>query len=142
MTDRIYGFEGPYHFLSNFFIEADGLSGEHRFQASKAVEEKERDWVLAAKTPGQAKGRGRNVKLVPDWDDVKVGVMLAVVQYKFQDPHLAKMLLDTGYLELIEANTWGDRYWGVDKETGEGQNYLGRCLMHVRTELRTGERTL
>jgi ribA/ribD-fused uncharacterized protein len=140
MTDAIYGFEGPNHFLSNFFIEADGLSGEHRFQASKTDNEKERLWVLAAKTPGEAKGRGRKVTLVSNWDDVKVGVMLAVVQYKFQDPHLAKMLLDTQYRELIEANTWNDRYWGVDKETGVGQNYLGRCLMHVRTELRTGER--
>jgi len=136
MTYEIYGFDGPNHFLSNFYIESDGLSGEHRFQASKARDEKQREWVLAAKTPGEAKGRGRNVQLVDDWDAVKVGVMLAVVQYKFQDEHLAKMLLDTGHAELIEANTWGDTYWGVDKETRVGQNYLGRCLMHVRTELR------
>ena len=35
--------------------------------------------------------------------------------------------------ELVEGNTWGDRYWGV--YNGQGKNWLGRLLMQVRGEI-------
>lgn len=35
--------------------------------------------------------------------------------------------------ELVESNTWGDRFWGVDHA---GENWLGRVLMETRTQLR------
>lgn len=44
-------------------------------------------------------------------------------------------LLNTGEAELIEGNTWGDKFWGAvwDKELGwVGQNWLGKLLMEER----------
>lgn len=139
MTDRIYGFDGEYAFLSNFWVEADGKSGEHRFQAAKAESVEEKLWVMSAGTPGESKGRGRRVKMREDWDTYRLWAMLRVIQFKFADPTLAARLLATGDAELIEANTWNDRFWGVDKATGVGQNQLGKTLMHVREELKIAQ---
>ena len=50
-----------------------------------------------------------------------------------QHPELAEALLRTDDCELIEGNTWGDRYWGtVD---GYGENQLGQILMDIRKKL-------
>ena len=47
---------------------------------------------------------------------------------------LGLRLLATGDAELIEGNTWGDRYWGI--VNGAGENRLGTLLMDRRAELR------
>ena len=60
-----------------------------------------------------------------------------VVARAWSDPEYRQRLLDTGDRELIEGNTWGDRFWGVCR--GEGENKLGRILMRVRDELRAAE---
>ena len=62
--------------------------------------------------------------------------MRKVLEYKFENPELRAKLLDTGDRELIEANTWHDTYWGVDKWSGKGHNMLGKLLMKLRDELR------
>lgn len=60
--------------------------------------------------------------------------MLDCVRSKFiLSKVLEKKLLDTYGAELIEGNTWGDRYWG--KVQGEGENMLGLTLMRVREGL-------
>jgi predicted NAD-dependent protein-ADP-ribosyltransferase YbiA (DUF1768 family) len=46
---------------------------------------------------------------------------------------LAERLMATGDAELIEGNTWGDRYWGVVDGTGE--NRLDKHLMQRRGAL-------
>ena len=70
-----------------------------------------------------------------DWDKVRVEEMYQIVKNKYEQNSCVKeILLSTGERELIEGNTWGDRFWGqVDKT---GLNYLGRILMQVRYELR------
>lgn len=45
------------------------------------------------------------------------------------------MLIATGDAILREGNHWGDRFWGVDARTGEGENHLGRLLMELRAEI-------
>jgi len=76
------------------------------------------------------------VKLRPDWDDVRIGVMEEVVRAKFnQNPHLAARLMATGQMPLVEGNDWGDTFWGVDVKTGKGENNLGKILMKIRSEL-------
>jgi predicted NAD-dependent protein-ADP-ribosyltransferase YbiA (DUF1768 family) len=50
--------------------------------------------------------------------------------------NLGDMLLSTGDELLIEGNTWGDTYWGVDLKTGIGENKLGKILMKVREEIK------
>jgi len=137
MTERIYGFRGEAFFLSNFFVEKDGLTSEHKFQSAKTYAPEWQRRILDAPTPAKAKYEGRSVPLRPDWEDIKLGVMRLVVQTKFTDPDLRRLLLATGDADLIEANTWGDRTWGVDEKTGKGQNLLGRLIMETRGLLRT-----
>jgi predicted NAD-dependent protein-ADP-ribosyltransferase YbiA (DUF1768 family) len=135
-------------------------STEHAFQAQKVMNLNVRREIAALDTPGKAKRMGKKVKLRPDWEQVKDEEMYEEVetrkpkkQFKvvptksktkplydvcfvkfFSDPELNEMLQATGDAELIEGNTWGDKYWGVCR--GEGQNKLGKILMRVREEMR------
>ena len=141
----IYGFNGEHRFLSNFEPSAITMADrityptvEHAYQAAKATSLAARERIAALATPGGAKRAGRALVLRDDWERVKDAVMLACLRAKFgQHPELAAKLLATGDRELIEANTWGDRVWGVDYRTGAGENRLGIALMAVRTELRS-----
>ena len=141
-TNRIDSFSGDFAFLSNFFespIEIEGHAYptvEHAFQAFKTHNLVERKNIREAETPGKAKRMGRNVGLRPDWESVKIELMLAFITKKFKDPVLKQKLLETGNAELIEGNTWHDTFWGVDSNTGKGKNWLGRLLMEVREEIR------
>lgn len=137
MTPRtvIDSFSGPYRFLSNFWVEEDGLTVEHCFQAMKTLDSEEQHWILEADTPGKAKRLGRKCTLRLDWEEAKDEAMYFLVKDKFfPGSDLASLLLGTGDAELIEGNTWGDTYWGVCN--GEGQNKLGKILMQIREELR------
>lgn len=134
--------EEQYRFLSNFYearVEYGGLtygSNEAAFQAQKCMTEDEKI-PFTEFGPGKSKGIGCHVRLRPDWDEVKVGIMEEIVYAKFiQNPELAAKLLATGKKVLVEGNHWGDICWGVDTRTGRGENHLGRILMKVREELR------
>ena len=134
-------FAGPYRFLSNFFAKPmlwDGVrfpSAEHAYQAAKCARSDHFELVRNALNPGAAKRMGRKIALRGDWEAVKEKVMLSVVRAKFADPYLRRKLIATGTAELVEGNTWGDRFWGVCR--GEGENRLGKILMKVRAEIRT-----
>ena len=60
---------------------------------------------------------------------------ITLLQQKFSDPSLAEKLISTHPNQLVEGNTWGDRFWGVDLKTRLGQNRLGRLLMILRDGL-------
>lgn len=139
---QIYGFNGQYRFLSNFWdapVMFDGMlfqNNEAAFQAAKCLDKTDRE-PFTTMEPVKAKRAGRRVKLRPDWEDVKLGIMKTIVRDKFtRNPDLGARLLATGDMQLVEANTWRDRFWGVDQTTGKGQNHLGLILMEVRDELR------
>jgi ribA/ribD-fused uncharacterized protein len=133
---RIIAFRGEYRYLSNFYVEEDGQTVEHRFQAAKAITPEDRIWVRKAPSPDEAKRRGRRVTLRSDWEQVKDDVMLGLLRAKFAPgSKLARQLMSTRGLVLEEGNTWGDTYWGVNLYTGEGENRLGKLLMQVRSEL-------
>ena len=144
MADKagIRSFSGRYQFLSNFFpclVIYEGVaysSAEHAFQAAKTLSIPGRGYVAQARRPGEAKRRGRAVVLRSDWEEVKEAVMLGVLRSKFEDEDLRRQLVETGDAELIEGNTWGDRYWGVDQR--QGLNRLGMLLMHLREEITGG----
>ena len=135
----IDNFAGKYAFLSNFYmvyVDYEGLtytSSEAAFQAAKTfdLEEKKR---FADMSPKEVKRAGRRIPLREDWEEVKDDVMYAVCKEKFRNPDLRDRLLATGDEELVEGNTWNDRYWGVCK--GEGENKLGKILMRIREEIR------
>lgn len=134
--EKIVTFSGDYEFLSNFFpspVEFEGHvypTVEHAFQAAKTLDPAERDKIRALPTPGQAKRAGKRVQLRPDWNEARVLVMGELVRRKFESTELRRLLLATGNAELVEGNTWGDRFWGVCKGTGE--NRLGKILEAVR----------
>lgn len=138
--NAINKFTGRYRFLSNFYpcpVKFDGdvyPSVEHAFQAAKTLNTDERTQIRHAISARDAKCLGRKASLRLDWEDVKVGIMLGLLRSKFDNPALSKALIATRNFELIEGNTWGDRFWGVDT-LGCGQNMLGKLLMQIREEL-------
>jgi N-glycosidase YbiA len=143
VIEKISRFRGPYEFLSNFYPAVVRLNDvpyptvEHAFQAAKTDVEIDRHWVGMATTPAEAKKRGRKVSLRPDWEDAKLGVMLDLLRQKFAIPHLGAQLAATLDVELVEDNWWGDNFWGTVR--GEGENWLGVLLMHVRKEVQLSE---
>jgi ribA/ribD-fused uncharacterized protein len=122
---------GNHLFLSNFYRH--GWTVEHHYQAAKTDDPQWAARILGARTPGAAKRLGRQCPMRREWEAEKDTVMLALLRLKFSDEKLAKQLLATGDTELVEGNTWGDRYWGVCD--GKGKNMLGNLLMEVRETL-------
>lgn len=155
---RIDSFTGKYFFLSNFYEALildelfaspytlswksesySAVTTEHLYQAAKCVNFVDRINILSAKTPADAKKLGQKVELIPNWDSVKIEVMERCLESKFAPNRPeAKWLLDTGYADLVEGNTWGDMTWGVNlKLPGfPGRNLLGTLLMQQRARLR------
>lgn len=142
IVPMISSFTGAYRFLSNFqpcgITLADGMyaSVERAFQASKTDDPTARKQIREASCSAEAKRLGRRVTLRSDWEHVKVDVMLGLLRQKFGAEPFRSLLLATGQTVLVEGNTWGDQYWGVNAQTGVGHNILGNLLMKVREELR------
>ncbi len=147
----ITSFRGSYRFLSNFYghkpehikftVVVDGVefhTSEHGFMASKTTDLETRRLIQAMPGAMQAKmywhDESKQHLLREDWDEIRLSTMLDMLRQKFAHPKLQQMLLDTGNVILIEGNNWGDTFFGVDEETGEGESWLGRLLMMVRTE--------
>lgn len=150
MLGPIYKFNFKYRFLSNFHpsqIRYEGalyFSVEHAYQAAKTLDLDKRKALQVSHgtelswNPGKARAWGRRVELRPDWEDVKLDIMEKLLRRKFADPDLRRQLLATGDRELIEGNTWGDRFWGQCEAEGilSGDNNLGKLLMKIRSDLR------
>lgn len=132
-------FKGETKWLSNFAlvkIVLDGIeypSTEHAYMSAKCSNP---TWKKVCANPtitcGQIKFLGGTVKLVDNWNDIKLDVMTDCIQQKFVQEPYRTMLIETGDQFLQEGNNWGDLIWGVDIETGEGQNLLGKLIMNVR----------
>lgn len=136
---KITEFKNEYSFLSNFYgspASFDGIlypTSEHAYQAAKTLSQEERNAILAARTPAQAKKLGKKVTLRGDWNDVRINIMYEIITDKFnRNEILKKKLLETGDSELEEGNWWNDTFWGVCKNVG--QNHLGKLLMKYRNE--------
>jgi ribA/ribD-fused uncharacterized protein len=125
-------------YLSNFYesvILHDGMlyrNAESAFQASKCTEPKDR-LLFQSLLGAEAKALGKKVIMREDWNEVRLSIMWDVLQAKFaQHPDLIAKLIATGDEEIIEGNTWNDKFWG--KYNGEGMNHLGIMLMAIREE--------
>lgn len=140
IPQKINVFDDQYAFLSNFYpatVTYEGmtyLSSEAAYQAAKCTDPADRK-VFQTLTPGKAKRLGQQVQLRKDWDQIKISVMTEILENKFQNPTLKAKLIETGNATLIEGNIWHDTFWGVDLNTGKGQNHLGILLMDLRTKL-------
>ena len=144
MLTKIDKFKDKYYFLSNYYkapVMYHGIlftNNEAAFQSAKLIGTKYeyRRREFSNLPPNQAKRKGRQVVLRPDWEQVKDKVMYDIVKSKFKtNAGLKTKLLATGNVILIEGNTWNDTYWGYDLNKKQGLNKLGNILMQVRYEL-------
>jgi ribA/ribD-fused uncharacterized protein len=132
---EIKGFFGDYRWLSNYHlidIDFEGLvypSTEHAYQAAKTNNLSIREEFLGL-TCNEARLKGQEIELRPDWEDIKFSVMYKVNEIKFENEELLAMLKETGTKYLEETNDWGDTLWGICN--GEGKNDLGSILMKIR----------
>lgn len=138
---RARQFREDLYFCSNFYplpvgIEYKGLiypTAENAYQVQKVAENLREPFVTM--TAKEAKDAGAIVSLSDDWENQKLTIMYDIVRLKFRIPELAEHLINTEPERLIEYNDWGDTFWGVDSETGVGENHLGKILRRVRQEL-------
>lgn len=143
--DKINEFKGAYRFLSNFYRRSfmyrgqEWFHSEGAYMAEKTTDEVMRQYIRTLENPAEAKAAGRRLVLRPDWETVKYGLMVNILQAKFSTEPLKSMLLNTGDAELVEGNWWGDKVWGVCLKTNVGQNLLGKALMQVRAELKQSQ---
>lgn len=139
-------FRGKLLFLSNFYrrpfehplLATTVATSEHGFNALKTEDAAMREWVLKAPTAQEAKVRGRRVPLREDWDEsYRLIAMAATLEAKFAEPYMAKRLVGTGEIELVETNFWHDQFWGdcmCSKHADvPGENMLGKQLMAIRS---------
>lgn len=143
---QISSFTGQHAYLSNFHMSSQpvildnliGFSVEHVFQAAKTIDPAEQDIILSQPTPGLAKRAGRAVTLRSNWDELRLGIMVAAIHSKFSDERLKTSLLSTQDADLFEGNHWHDTFWGVctcATHQNQGQNWLGIILMLERSRL-------
>lgn len=142
-ADLICSFTGEYAYLANFYpckIIMHGLSfrsSEQAYHWHKLALPGDREYLLSMDTPMRAKKYARSCEMVPDWDEMRTGIMLEVLLAKFtQNPELHRLLIETGKATLVGGNRWGDQFWGCvwspENGTWEGENHLGRTLMTIR----------
>lgn len=140
--NNIVSFRGEYNFLSNFhpvkFLH-DGIlmySVEHAYIYEKFKNNAEvKRWVKNITNAGALKRKTKGITPIEGWNRKKLNVMYRLCFIKFGTNSTYKhRLISTGDKEIIEGNTWGDKFWGVVEENGEfvGDNYLGRILMSIR----------
>lgn len=134
----IKGFQDEYRWLSNFHLVVVRLYGhkypsvENAYQAAKTLDIDAREQFIYC-GPSKAKQLGKTLQLRDDWDQLKMVVMLNLLQQKFSNTDLKTKLKNTGDMYIEETNTWGDTFWGVC--SGIGENNLGKLIMRIRSKL-------
>lgn len=146
------GFRGEYDFLSNMFpfeVHYKGLSfpsSEHLYQWLKVDPEAPNgpEWQEKIRTANHGKLAKTLIRYkkcpivkVEDWDAFRIESMRIALWAKFRQPEMARRLLATGDMALVEHNQWKDTFFGVYH--GSGQNHLGQLLMKCRMYLRSLE---
>jgi ribA/ribD-fused uncharacterized protein len=143
--NTVYGFFGPFRFLSNFHvvqIPYNGLvypSTEAAYMSAKTTDRSIHKLLTQARNPSDARKIGKTLVLREGWDDMRLEVMEEVNRIKysqtdyFDSMKLRDMLKVTTPAVLVEANWWGDTFWG--ECNGIGENNLGKILMKIRESL-------
>lgn len=151
MADRFHFFwGGPFSQFAKAPFELDGqrfATAEHYMMWRKAQLFGDADAaakILAAKTPGEAKGLGRKVRRFNHqvWDREKRGIVRAGSLGKYQQNAMFKgRLLATAPALLVEASPM-DTIWGIglaaddpraeDPSQWLGENLLGQILTETR----------
>ena len=145
-VDYVWGFFDEYRYLSNFHMHPIKMpdmitypSTEHAYQAAKTRDFEVRRLIAQLPTPGQAQRFGQQVELRDDWGEIKLDIMGIANVLKFANKELMTKLQSASPKILVEANWWGDRFWGMSWLVEQpklgvliGQNILGQILMEIR----------
>ncbi len=128
---------GEYSYFTRYPIEIHDViwyTTEHYFQAMKFPHDPEyQEKIRTTKACHDIKklGNTRQIKLRPDWEEVKENIMMIALRAKFdQYPELKQLLLSTAGHGVVE-HTENDNYWG-DAGDGSGLNRLGDLLVELR----------
>lgn len=113
--------EAAYH-----FTKFDGTANDHVCREIREADSAHEAFKIAE--------RNKHLRR-PDWDDVKLNVMRAILRAKVdQHEYVRRKLLATGDRLLVE-DSWRDDYWGWGPNR-DGQNWLGRLWMELRDQLK------
>lgn len=134
------GFKGGrFGFLSNMYhhpFEHEGFlytCSEVLYQYLKVSDDRHlQDCIRTSNNGFTAKRIASTSKTVYS-DEHRIHCMQIALKAKFASREMQDKLLATSDIELVEYNTWNDKFWGVCK--GEGLNTLGNMLMRLRTEI-------
>jgi len=137
-------FQKEYRWLSNFtlvdisFNSITYPSVEHAYCSFKS---NDLEWkkTCADKniTSAQIKKLAKSIKVVDNWDDIKLSIMEKCIDQKYNQEPFKTLLLETKNEMIQEGNYWNDTYWGFCLKTNKGKNNLGKLLMEKRKQLRT-----
>lgn len=127
-------------FLSNMYpapILFNGVNyscSESAYRGEKCLYEK--DKVKVSNMNGfEAK---RFIKTAPKKEllsEEKIKLMYEILCVKFNShKDLLFKLSEIPDEELVEYNSWGDKFWGVDIESKEGKNILGKLLQKIKRD--------
>lgn len=134
-------FQKEYRWLSNFVpvsITLDEItypSVEHAYMSAKSDDPQWKNLCSSDVQPGYVKRESKKIKLVSNWDEIKVQVMKDCLEQKFSKNPFKKLLVETGNCQIEEGNRWGDTFWGIDLYTNKGQNILGKLIMEIRSTI-------
>lgn len=130
-----YNYPEAKHYYK-LILEADSPQ-KSKDMASLRINPNGNKWYINKKKPelglmNDAIRKHKHLKLIDNWDILKLKVMYIAISEKFKDEDLQKILLSTGDNEIIEDSPY-DSFWGNAKN---GQNHLGKILMRVRDEIK------
>lgn len=139
-------FSGDLQFLSNMYPIPCPINGqlfpcsETAYMAFKTTDRNIVNTMLAEQWSGYKSKRFFRINptyVRSDWSSMQLDAMWTALQAKFCH-HGNSIVLDrlmrVPDSMLVERNTWGDRYWGVDYYTGKGENKLGRMLKAIQQQ--------
>ena len=144
-------FGGLSNMAGGYLLNVNGvkiLTSEALYQACRFPHLPEvQRLIIAERSPMTAKMKSKpyrdNSRV--DWDIVRTKVMRWCLQVKLVQnwEKFSELLLETGDLPIVEDSRKDD-FWGAkpeDEEILTGANVLGRLLMQVREQIKSGEIT-
>lgn len=138
----IHTLEGKLDIFFPFEVNFGGVtfpSVGHAFESARSLEE---SWVRTCINPNSTKEilyrRHEELEIVPNWNQIKLKLMFDLITQKYSDKKLKAELLDTKGQNIEAGGEDASEFWGKNwaVEPNTGENWLGRIIMEVRSNLR------
>lgn len=112
----------------------------HAFLAARSMHPADHRVIAACRRLKQATLKAQEITMKrPFWNKCRLGIMLGLLESKFSNPILKRMLLKTHPRAIVAKGL--DPYWQIDTVTGHGENQLGILLTIVRDNIRLNRGT-